>query len=320
MNIPLIKSLNLANRRIDWLTLLRKGAWLSIVLVSILYSVVASQENLAHMQDELHRWVYVRLNFLSFVLGVLAGAIIFFRKPDSWMAFATSVMLVTFTATDNGIRFWYQLFTGVPLSVGVANDAIPFAISLFITVPYLALLTASLTYVLLTFPHEKLPKGGASWFFRALVVSQVVLMLLVGAICLFDIFFRQDARLVSDVYTLLDIFKSLLLIALAAWQIYRLRKITDPVQRQQVKWIVSSLTGMTIVYGLGMIISGIWGILVPLWLFVLGLVFTYGFIITLLIAIVRYRFWDMNFFINKALVYSAVTAVLSVFGFAGAQL
>ena len=320
MNIPLIRSLSTARRRVDWLTLLRKAAWLLIVLVSIVYSVVASLEHHAQIQDELHRWVYVYLNFLSFVLGVLAGAVIFFRKPDSWMAFATSVMLVTFTATGNGINFWYLLFTDTSFSVRVANDAVPFAVALFITVFYMAAFTTSLIYVLLTFPNEQLPSRRVGMFFRIVVGGQVLLILVIGAICLLDIFLRWEAAVISLVYTLLDILKSLLLIALAGWQIYSLRKMTDPGKRQQVKWIAWSLTGMTFFYAVGMAISNIWGGWVPLWAFIPLLMFTYLFIITLPVAIVRYRLWDMNFFFNKALVYGAVTGILAVLTYQGARL
>jgi hypothetical protein len=207
---------------------------------------------------------------LSFVLGVLAGAIIFFRKPDSWMAFATAVMLITFTATDNGVSFWFQLFTGTPLHTATAADGIPFAVALFISVFYMALLTTSLIFVLLTFPHEKLPSRRVGWFFRVVVGGQVIMILLIGAICLFDIFLGMGSTLITLVYTLLDILKSLLLIALAGWQIHSLRTLKDPVKRQQVKWIAWSLTGMTFFYALGMVISNIWGIWVPLWVFIPG--------------------------------------------------
>ncbi|HSK66175.1 MAG TPA: hypothetical protein VK888_04545 [Anaerolineales bacterium] len=320
MNIPFIKTLGLARGQTDLLTLLRKAAWLLIVLVSIVYSVVASRDDLTQMQSELHKWVYVYFNFLSFVLGGLAGAVIFFRKPHSWMAFATSLMLVTFTATDNGINFWYQLFTREAFSLRGLEDFVPFAVALFISVFYMALLTTSLIYVLLTFPHEKLPSPGARLFFRVVVGGQVILILLIGAICLYDIFVNKGATLVLQVYKGIDIFKSLLLIALAAWQIYRLRTLTDPVKRQQVKWIVLSLTGMTFFYAIGMLISYIQKDLIPLWAFIPLLIFTYGFIITLPVAIARYRLWDMGFFFNKTLVYGAVTGILAVLTYQGAQL
>jgi hypothetical protein len=59
---------------------------------------------------------------------------------------------------------------------------------------------------------------------------------------------------------------------------------------------------------------------VPPWAFLPNLFFTYGFIITLFIAIAKYRFWDMSFFINKAIVYSLMTAILGGVGVGGALL
>jgi hypothetical protein len=310
--LPLWKQTNVA-------TILRKGVWLGIVTVSIIYSLVGSQDSLLSAQTELEKWIYVYLNFLSFVLGVLTAAIIFFRKPNSWMAFTTASMLVTFTATDNGIRFWYQLFTGVPFSIGVENGSVPYDVSLFLSVLYMALLTTSLTYVLLTFPEGKLSSRRVRWFFNLMIASQILLILFVGGVSLFDIFGKMGGSLSYRMYVFLDQAKAMLLLVLAAWPILRLRKITDPVQRQQIKWIAASLTGMTFFYAIYTLIPISTARLV-LWIFLVVLIFTYGFIITLFIAILRYRLWDMNFIINKAIVYSAMTAVLGILGFAGANL
>ncbi|HEY3474862.1 MAG TPA: hypothetical protein VGK56_09650, partial [Anaerolineales bacterium] len=126
----LTKTANLMWWQIDWLTLLRKGVWLFIVIVSIVYSLVGSWDQLMMSVPGLDRWVDVYLSFFSFVLGVLAGAIIFLRKPNSWMAFATSIMLVTFTATDGGLGFWYHVFTGEAFTWENISGA-PFAIGLF---------------------------------------------------------------------------------------------------------------------------------------------------------------------------------------------
>jgi hypothetical protein len=310
--LPLWKQTNVA-------TILRKGVWLGIVTVSIIYSLVGSQDSLLSAQTELEKWIYVYLNFLSFVLGVLTAAIIFFRKPNSWMAFTTASMLVTFTATDNGIRFWYQLFTGVPFSIGVENGSVPYDVSLFLSVLYMALLTTSLTYVLLTFPDGKLSSRRVRWFFNLMIASQILLILFVGGVSLFDIFGKMGGSLSYRMYVFLDQAKAILLLVLAAWPILRLRKITDPVQRQQIKWIAASLTGMTFFYAIYTLIP-ISTTRLVLWIFLVVLIFTYGFIITLFIAILRYRLWDMNFIINKAIVYSAMTAVLGILGFAGANL
>jgi hypothetical protein len=319
MNIQLGKLTIPLWKQIDVVTLLRKGIWLFVVIMAILYSIAGTRDDLATVTNLTDRWTYVYLNVPSFVLGVLAAAIIFWRKPSSLMAFAISLMLITFTATDTGFRFWRPLFTDL-FSGWNQNPAVPLAAALFLDVLFMAIFTSSLTYVLLTFPDDRLPSRKVRWFFNLLIVAQVLLIFFIGLICLVDIFVRLEGDLANVVYLLLDLVKSFLLIGLAAWQILRLRRITDPIKRQQIKWIAASLVGMTFFYSVGKMYAVLYGVYVPAWAFLPNLFFTYGFIITLFIAIVRYRFWDMSFFINKALVYSSVTAILGVVGLGGAAL
>jgi hypothetical protein len=171
--------------------------------------------------------------------------------------------------------------------------------------------------VLLAFPDSKLTSRSAEAFFIVLIVTQVALVLLIGGISLITIFALKDARVVGYLILILDMVKSVLLIGLAIWQTIRRRRIIDPVKRQQVKWIGWSLTGMTIFYAVGMLISAWSGKWIPVGIFIALLVFTYAFIITLLIAIVRYRLWDTRLFVNKALFYGAVSTVLTAIGLTG---
>lgn len=324
MNIPLVKTSLFAARQIDLLAFLRKTVWVGITVVSVLYSIEGSKDNLLGMKGAFDTWVYIYLNFGSFILGILAGAAILIRKPKSWMAFATAVMLVTFTATDYGIRFWYKLFTGIPFSMARTDGIVstnPYTISLFFNVLYLALLTTSLAYVLLAFPEEKLHSRRERWFFHLLVGGEAFSIAVMGGMFLLVIFHYLSSDDLYSVYALLDELKSLLLIGLVVWQIARLQGITDPVQRQQIKWMMPSLIGMTFCYALGvLLLLGFNQQFIPVWVFLAGLVFTYGFVFTLLIAIVKYRFWDMGLFYNKALIYSIVTGILTVLGVAGGYL
>ena len=312
LSIPLSKQIDLA-------TLVRKAIWLFVVAMAIIYSIAGTRDDLASAQNLTQKWVYVYLNVPSFVLGVLAASIIFWRKPGSLMAFAISLMLVTFTATDTGFRLWHPLLNGL-FSGWTQNMAVAYGAALFLDVLFMAIFTSSLTYVLLTFPDDRLASRQVRWFFNVLIVSQVLLIFFIALICIVDISMQMEGELAAVVYSLLDLVKSFLLIILAAWQILRLRRITDPVKRQQIKWIASSLIGMTFFYAVGKVYAVWYGVYVPVWAFLPNLFFTYGFIITLFIAIVRYRFWDMSFFINKALVYSSMTAILGMIGLGGAAL
>ena len=322
--LQLTKTANLMWAQFDPVAFLKKGIWLAIVMVSILYSVLGSWDSLHSGYTAMETWVYIYLNFLSFVLGVIAATIIFFRRPNSWMAFMTSLMLVTFTATEGGFRVWYQWLIGMPfyqaLQSGNFNPVV-YNIALFIEALYMALLTSTLSYVLLAFPNEKIVTRISRGFFILLMGSQILLICVVGLICLLDITYLSDteyAGVLSEwTYNFLDKMKAALLLILAAAPMLRLRRITDPVQRQQVKWIVSGLTGMTFFYALFTFIPFDQP-QINLFVFLMLLICTYTFIITLFMAMTRYRLWDMGVIFNRALVYSSLTAVLGVVGYSGA--
>ena len=99
-------------------------------------------------------------------------------------------------------------------------------------------------------------------------------------------------------------------------QIYRYRRVSGPVQRQQTKWVVFGIAATAVV---------ILGRLVPLLIFpslsasnsLYFLVSTYVYPVGLLliplslgIAILRYRLWDIDTIINRALVYGGLSLLL----------
>ncbi len=101
-------------------------------------------------------------------------------------------------------------------------------------------------------------------------------------------------------------------------QIYRYVRVSGPVQRQQTKWVV---------FVLGITILTILGIYVPLLIFpslstsssIYYLIFTYIYPLGLLlipltlgIAILRYRLWDIDILINRTLVYGTLTGLLAL--------
>jgi hypothetical protein len=104
-------------------------------------------------------------------------------------------------------------------------------------------------------------------------------------------------------------------------QIYRYVRVSGPVQRQQTKWVVFGLAATMVV---------ILGRLVPLLIFPslsassspYFLISTYVYPLGLLliplslgIAVLRYRLWDIDIIINRTLVYGTLTALLALLYF-----
>ena len=101
-------------------------------------------------------------------------------------------------------------------------------------------------------------------------------------------------------------------------QIYRYARVSGPVQRQQTKWVVFGLAATAVV---------ILGRLVPLLIFpslstsssfyflLSTYVYPFGLLLiplTLGIAILRYRLWDIDILINRTLVYGTLTGLLAL--------
>jgi hypothetical protein len=126
--------------------------------------------------------------------------------------------------------------------------------------------------------------------------------------------------LISSVVLPVGVFVPLLFIFLLislSVQIYRFRRVSTSMQRQQTKWVVfgilistlGSVGILTAVSVLGLSQSpGTWGFLVGN-----TLLYLFSALIPLSIggAIVRSKLWDIDILINKALVYAVLTALLA---------
>jgi len=111
----------------------------------------------------------------------------------------------------------------------------------------------------------------------------------------------------------------------AGAQVYRYRRISTPLQRQQTKWVVLGFAGLivsTIVLslahpvGIALTRSGLTNLVyekyVLTFLGLLPILFIPG---TMAISILRYRLWDVDIIIRRTLVYGAVTATLAALYF-----
>ena len=224
----------------------------------------------------------------------LVAAVIFWRRSNDWMAIFVSLVLLVWG-------------TGVSQVTEVLGENQP-ALELLTDFPNV-LSTIFLPLLFLLFPDGRfVPR----WT-RFLALGVILASLLI-----FTAVFVPQGGEKSPYWEgpLSYILLPGMIMGVIA-QVYRYRRVSDPVSRQQVKWVVfalvwliaSSITGgivgeSVVDPGRSTVLFSLIGI--PLF-FVLP-----SLLVPLAIAfsILRYRLWDIPIFVNRALVYGALTATL----------
>ena len=108
----------------------------------------------------------------------------------------------------------------------------------------------------------------------------------------------------------------LLLIGGIAAQVHRYRNLSTPAQRQQTKWILLGMIVTVLFVGSYVVVFNVLGygqnssLLVSLAARVFRQISLMIVPATMAIAVMRYRLWDIDFAINRSLVYGALTGAL----------
>jgi len=121
----------------------------------------------------------------------------------------------------------------------------------------------------------------------------------------------------SSLSALIDPLFVVLIGSLVVAQVYRYRRVSSPVQRQQTKWVVSgfatAMVGFVAILVLNWTVTPLWRSAGPLGEMIFETLI-YGFILLIPLsigmAILRSRLYDIDVVINRALVYGSLTATL----------
>ena len=168
----------------------------------------------------------------------------------------------------------------------------------------------------LLFPAGRLPSRRGRWFFWL-----SLLLILVGAIS--QMFAPGLVGNLGGIYNPLGVeglpnlwkpiqtlLYALLLVSVASLFLRRVR--ARGAERQQIKWLTYSATLLVIGLILNFTISELTGSVWLGWLgYTLALVGLIGIPISMGIAILRYRLYEIDLIINRTLVYGALTAILA---------
>jgi len=232
-------------------------------------------------------WIATNIG-LGLIYFVLTG-LIFWRKSDDWIGLLTSFALiflgaVFFTESDDAVWRTYPALQPLLRIVQITGFA-------------------ALMLLFFYFPDGQfIPRGRA---FRLAIWFSLLFVAPLGVATV-----RATALEISLIMVMVCI-------GLAA-QFYRYRRVSDSLQRQQTKWVVLGLVTSILV----MFIWAFAGAYFPsnrpdperiyFLLFIRPIVFILIIFLPLTFAfsILRYRLWNIDLVINRALVYGTLTAAI----------
>ena len=274
-----------------------------------------------------HRSIFDLLVSVPFLAFPLVGALIASKRPKNavgWLCLAVGLLWAL-----SGLFDFYGVY-------GLAKaDTVPFPLVFYALVEWLWLPTVGLLsiYLVLLFPDGRLPSR--RWRPLAWLSGLVIALLCVDGVLapgeLADLegvrnpFGLEGAPWLADVGIVLLLLFVACILASAVSLILRYRHSRGEV-REQIKWIAlaGSFVGLLLSIVLGVIIvaevmRSIGGS-TPLWfqglLFVMVLSLT-AVPVAIGFAVLRYRLYEIDIIINRALVYVTLTATLVALYFGG---
>ena len=311
-NVPLLTADQTPHSMIisnPWLRILRV-AWVILAILAAAILIASLPGYILYLQGESYTTLVIPdssvwfsginlaaalASFFAALLSLILAWVIFRRKSGEVMAVFLSFYLLIYGAGFAGpLELLYPLLPG-------------FATIGFLIVGTLLFGPASAALIVL-FPDGRFVPQWTRWLILLAFSSMPVAYILETT--------SYTAFNEPLLWLLIIIGLSAFLLALYA-QIYRYRVVSNPIQRQQTKWVVY---GITLWFLLMMVISVPYaqanllppGSPVPWWLLINDLVWsiTLTFLpISLTIAVLRYRLYDIDILINRTLVYGALTII-----------
>jgi hypothetical protein len=301
----------------------RTAAWLAWSLCALsltltLLSLLLLNLNLSHPDTPIYGpWLDNTLGAISYAP---IGALIASRRPANpvgWLVCLYGLVIsLSYFSAEYAIYALLAQRDSLP-----AGEALAWLLSW--TLPIIIGLSV---FPLLLFPTGRLPSRHwrwVAWLTVAFVLAGVISSALSSGALLGILGPIQNPLgmdgFTNDVYRALLYFMSPTLLIAAAFSLFvRLRGAVG-VERQQIKWFAyaaaTTVSGSTLAYIIpGMIDTSLWFERAA---FVFNIAFVPAIPVSIGIAILRYRLYDIDLLINRTLVYGSLTAALVAVYFGG---
>lgn len=220
-------------------------------------------------------------------ISVIFAIVLFWRRNDDWMALVVSLFIAIYPIVIGDPTTILGGFTGMT-SLSLVDALIQIApTSIFFALLY---------GVVVLFPSGRfVPRW--SW-------------LLLVATCLWATVYAAEPMLGGGVLTL---GYPLMVISAIACMVYRYRRVSTPTQRTQTRWIISGFAVTLIgnqVFWLPIALTPLGQTIYPTIVYPAYLLSLTLIPITFFVAVQRYRLYNIDRIINRALVYGSLTAIL----------
>ena len=248
----------------------------------------------------------VALDTIFVVVFAMIGSLIFLRKPGDPVALLVALMLVTW-GPGNDIMV---LTPGALLP----PEPLVWWHWPFVLIEYVAFMSWMLFFYL--FPSGRFVPRGSRW----LAVGWIVFA------GLWNFFGATPLAPLNWPKPLFAVAIAVLWGSFPVCQVYRYRRASDAVQRQQTKWVVFGVAVAVVGFLLTLVAVGPPPVDLPQEQVGRGLVsmllmdlFVLAIPVSIGVAVLKYRLFDIDRLINRTLVYGLLTAILGL-GYIGAVL
>ena len=226
---------------------------------------------------------------------IAVSLVIFWRRSDDWMALYIALLLV-------------MLVTSLSPAFSVLSRVVGLTSPLGVCITLLHLLSfSSVIFFFALFPNGRFVPGWTRAMTLAYLAWQVPL-------CLPS---TSPFSLVHWPPLLLASLLLCMVLACGFAQLYRYRRVSTAIQRQQTKWVVFGMLMGTLFDAANLLPPLIWpalsqpGPAQALYAILSEVTFPLVLLlvpITIGVAVLRYRLWDIDLLINRTLVYGLLTA------------